>query len=463
MSPTTYGELFQQATRHLEQGRRELHLERFDGKEQAENAVSAYYGLLDASRQHIWALITPARMAGVIATEHPHPVEAAALALAESLQVGPDDLPPHPQVIASPRHDWDRAGRYLRAAADLLSTHVNVTGGALTPDAAMVWDPVARNAALGRVGSLVAQLAATQEALALRAGQAGLRWERVGRWLPRGEQTLTAALEVVRVAELTGATGSDLDGLTAAGTEVVGTRAVDRVGELVARIRRTSWKVREQPDYSVRTLADVARVGFEVAVHTATFHGVDLRDHQSATRDPFARRAGCWLSLVGDLQGYLGSGPGNGQVHSDVAAVHQLLGALIPRHHLAGDRGTSSSTDERHLGATMHGACAALVQAGDWNAATFARLARSGQVYVPIETLSRDELSERPDLATAKLTGARLVPAPTARVESTLDRYRDVARAGIAVAAHTSALATANVMSHHDDVHVISRASAVQR
>jgi hypothetical protein len=97
---------------------------------------------------------------------------------------------------------------------------VNVTGGALTPDAALVWDPVARNAALGRVGGFVSQLSATQDALALRAGQAGLRWERVGRWLPPGDRTRTAALEVVRVAELTGATVTDLDGLTAASTRV---------------------------------------------------------------------------------------------------------------------------------------------------------------------------------------------------------------------------------------------------
>ncbi|MBO3087113.1 hypothetical protein [Cellulomonas dongxiuzhuiae] len=400
----------------------------------------------------------------MIATEHPHPVEAAALALAQTLQVGPDDLPPHPQVVAPPRRDWDQAGRYLRAASDLLATHVNVTGRALTPDAALVWDPVARNAALGRVGGFVAQLSVSQDALALRAGQAGLRWERVGRWLPPGDRTRTVALEVVRVAELSGATVTDLDGLTAASTQVHSTRPADRLGELIARIRRTAWDVREQPDCSVRTLADVARAGFEVAVHTATFHGVDLHDRQAVGRDPSARRAGAWLALMGDLRGYLGAGPGNGQIHADVAAVHQLLGDLVPRDRLTSDRGSSANPDERHLGGTLHGACAALVQASEWNAATFARLARTAQVYVPIDTLSRDELSDQPDLATAKLNGARLVPALAERTETTLDRYRDVARAGISTAtSRWDPAVVAHARTREDATLVLSREPAALR
>src|SRR4051794_12473906 len=116
MSRATYGALLDEATRHLERGRRQVHEDRFDDKGNADIAVSAYYGLLDAARQHIWAVITPARMAGVIASEHPPPVEATALVLAQALRVGPDDLPPHPQVVSAPRHPWDHAGRCLRAA-----------------------------------------------------------------------------------------------------------------------------------------------------------------------------------------------------------------------------------------------------------------------------------------------------------------------------------------------------------
>jgi len=297
-----------------------------------------------------------------------------------------------------------------------------------------------------------------QDSLALRAGQAGLRWERVGRWLSPSERIRSAALEVVRVAELTGATLTDLDGLTAASTAVLGSRPAERLGELVARIRRSAWNLREQPDYSVRTLGDVARVGFEVAVHTATFHGVDLHDRQAVVRDPSARRAGAWLALMGDLQGYLSSGPGDGQIHADVVAVHQLLADLVPRDRLSGDRAQSARPDERHLGAILHGACAGLVQAGEWNAATFGRLASSAHVYVTVDTLSRDELSERPDLAKAKLTGMRLVPAPTERTETTLDRYRDVARAG--VVPHTDRAPTASIQRH--DARVLTREPVTQ-
>ena len=78
---------------------------------------------------------------------------------------------------------------------------------------------------------------------------------------------------------------------------------------------------------------------------------------------------------------------------------------------------------------------------------------------MPIDTLSRDELSERPDLAASKFTGAWLVPAPAERTENTLDRYREVAWAG--AAAHADPTTVAHV-STRDDIHVLSREPAVQ-
>lgn len=428
MSPATYGSLFEQAARAMDEGRRQVQFAKFETKDQAEDAVSAYYGLLEAAREHVWALITPARVAGVVQSEHRHPVENSAVWMANSMPTGPDDVRPHVSLIAPARHPWDEAARYLRAGADLLGTHTTATGVARTPDAWVVWDEVARHAALGRLGGLVASLSAAQDALALRVGQAGVRWERVGRWLPGGRRVNETALAVVRAADLVGASSADLDELAPANLAV---RRVDPVAELddrIGRLRRRAWNLRTEPDYSVRTLADLAQAGFVVAAQTAVFHGTDLHDKHAVVRSPYAKRAAAWLALMGDLRGYLGAGPGDGRVHADVAAVHDLLSSLVPRDRTGADRGVSPDPGERHLGGTLHGACASLARTAEWNAATFARLAHSGHVYVRLDDLHRDLVSERPDLAAAKLTrrGITLTPAPLELTERTLDRYRDV-------------------------------------
>lgn len=428
MSPATYGSLFDQATRAMDEGRRQVHFGRFDDAEQARAAVSAYYGLLQAAGEHVWALITPARVAGVVSSEHTHAVEAAAVLMATSMPNGPDDVPPHPSLLAPARHEWDHAARYLRAAADLLASHTTVTGGSRTPDAPTLWDEPTRHAALGRLGGLVTSLTIAQGALALRVGQVGLRWERVGRWLPDNRHLNQSALAVVRAADVHGATTTDLDQISPATFAVRHGSPVDELHDRIGRIRRRAWNLRAEPDYSVRTLADVARAGFEVAVQTSVFHGTDLHDRGSLSRSPHARRAATWLALLGDLRAYTGAGPGDARVHADVQAVHDLLTTLVPRETTGIDRAASTDRSERHLAGTLHGACASLAGAAEWNAATFARLAHSDNVYVCIDDLDRDTVSERPDLAAAKLTrhGARLAPAPLRLTERTLDRYRDV-------------------------------------
>jgi len=463
MSRATYGSLIEEATRYMESGRRQVHVERFRDKQDAEIAVAAYYGLLDAAREHIWTLVGPARMAGVIASQHPHPIEATAVVLADVLQAGPEDAPPNPHVVTPPRHVWDHAGRFVRAASDLISSHVTITGGLRTPDAVVVLDEQARTAALGRIGSFIAALTTTQDALALRVGQTGVRWTKIGRWLPPAMRLQAAALAVVRVAEVTGTpAASDLDGLSPATASVRDRTPIDHLDGLVSRIRRAAWTLRERPDYSVRTLADIARAGFEVAVHTAVFHGVDLHDRQLAARDPNARRAAAWLAVMGDLRSYRGECPVDRAVHADVVAVHDLLATLVPRHRLDVDRGTSADFDDRRLGAVLHGACAALGQAAGWNATTLSRLARGGHVYVEVERLGRDRLSEDADLAAAKLTGSTpLVPAPTERIETTLDRYRAVTDAAASWSSREQMEGIDGTRQHaqEQDAHVLTRAA----
>lgn len=296
--------------------------QRFDDRPSADHAVAAYYALLDAVRQHVWALITPGRIAGITASENGRPVEAAALRMAEQLLVAPDDVAPHPSLLRPPEHPWDEAARRLRAAADLLGTHTTINGGPRTPDAWVVWNDDARDGALGRLGALVVELAAAQDALALRAGQAGIHWSTVGRWLPPANRLREAALNVVAAADRAGARENPMDGLVPATGRVRVVCPVDEFGDRVARLRRRAWALRTAPDYSIRSWFDIAMAGLMVTAQTATFHGIDLHDAVVSAAHPSARRAASWLALMHDLRGYRGTGPGDEYIHADVTAVH---------------------------------------------------------------------------------------------------------------------------------------------
>jgi hypothetical protein len=458
MTPiATYGLLLEQATGHLRDGNRQIHHRRFDDRDQARDAVDAYYGLLDATRQHLWALIGPARMAGLAASEHPNAAEAAALNLLDSLPAEPDDLPPHPAVLTPPRHPWDHAGQHLRAATDLVGTHVSPTGAPRTPDALTVWDPAARTSGLARTGQLLTELLDAQDGLALRVGQTGLHWARVARWLPDTTRTRDLAHTLATTAP---AEDNGLDALAAATTRIRRSTPVDELTERVSRIRRTAWNLHDQPDYSIRTLADITRAGFDVAVHTAAFHAVDLHDPTVVARDPTARAVAAWLALHHDLAGYRTPSPADHTLRTDVAAIHELLDNLVPRDRPSNaDRATSADPAERHLAGTLHHASAALTQASRWGSDAFGRLARSGQVYLPVTGLTRDELSADADLAATKLTRpAAHVPASPERTDVTLALYQHVDRTKID-SASPRPVDQARAAAAHDRGPVLTRTS----
>lgn len=426
MNAATYGALMDSAAAHLAEGRRQVEGHRFDSKEDASLTVAAYRDLLDAARRHAWALISPARVAGVRASTHPHPVEAAALTMVDALPPAPDEAPTTDGGPA-PRHPWATARTHIRAASDLIASHVTIGGSGWTPDAALVWDDVARQGALGRLGGMTATLLATQDALALRAGQAGLRWSQIGRWLPPADRAHRAALDVVRTAEVTGVTTTELDALSPASTTIRAATAVDELAERVARIRRTAWDLRQHPDYSTGTFVDIAQAGLHLSVHTAAFHGLDLHAQDLPAGDLRVRRARAWLELLTDLRTYAETAPRSQDVHSDLVAVRRLLTALVPRGSVNEDRGLSARPAERALGGTLHAGCAALAESTSWCSASFNRLAQAGHLWVDVSSLSGEALSDDASLAEAKLVGVTtLARAPRDHVDRTLSRFSAV-------------------------------------
>lgn len=431
MTPVTYGRLLANATAYMREGNRQVHEVRLDDRDHAHHAIAAYSALLETVARHILTVVGHARVAGLAASPHTDTLETAAVRLAEVLPHHPHDLPFSPTPPAPPGHAWALAAGQLRAASDLLSTHVTPRGEAHTPDANVVWDADARSAALARLGAFTATLVSAQDALALRAGQAGVSWSAVRRWLPSTATTLELAEAVRQASRVMDADGQRFDDLAPATMAVHDGTLHDELIERVARIRRTAWSLASNPDYSVRTLDDVARAGFLTAAYTARFHHLDLHDPTTANRHPVARRVHAWLHLMGDLRGYQTPAPGNTELRHDTAAIHDLLETLVPTAGPDAGRGDApASVPDRELAGVLHGAVAGTAQAAQWCGTAFARLARSGQIYLPARALTGDELTDRADLAEVRLQRpAALVPAPAQRTEHTLDLFHAVTTA----------------------------------
>lgn len=421
----TYGSLVRAAWTELRAANHSIRVQPFEDRSAAEAACLSYFRLLESVRNQTWALVVPARLAGLASSDSPAPAEAAAVALMEALPPTPGAVKTRFEPVSNVR-GWPRAAACLNAAADLVSTHVTPTGGALTPDAERTWDITSRARALAGVGTFTLTALSAQEALALRCGQAGIPWAQLRRWLPDPEAARRVAWNLSRARDGEG----EVDGLEALEPSTRRIRVgqpVEELGDRVSRLRRMAWSLRETSDFSVGTLAAMNRVGFATAVHTAAFHGIDLSSVPST--DATSRHVGAWLRLLADMRDYRSAGPTSKHAADDSRAVRRLLEALAPHRDHRIDRGSLADVGERHLGATLHAACAAMAQAADWGATTFSRLARSGHVYVHAADLTGEELTDEPELAAAHLQAPlTLVRAPGPRVQQTLDRYREVTR-----------------------------------
>lgn len=93
----------------------------------------------------------------------------------------------------------------------------------------------------------------------------------------------------------------------------------------------------------------------------------------------------------------------------------------------------------------LNGAVQVMADIAVHEGTTFDRLARAGLLYTPAGTLPRDLVSERPDLAAARLE-RRIVRAPDAVTGATARLYTEVAAhpIGVPTPAPISRLAAAS-------------------
>jgi len=101
---------------------------------------------------------------------------------------------------------------------------------------------------------------------------------------------------------------------------------------------------------------------------------------------------------------------GDVAVREDLIAITRTLQTLAPITTTAPASGRAAPLD-RPLAETLNGAIATMTDIAGWNSLTLDRLARSGHIHVPGRVLTGEQVTDRPDLVTARLTG-HLAPAP---------------------------------------------------
>ena len=238
-------------------------------------------------------------------------------------------------------------------------------------------------------------------------------------------------------------------------------RTDDPVTELTdryARVRLHAWRLLENPDYSTTTLRDLAVLGVATHAHTAALHGANLTRADAPNRQlkPLLDRARAWQELHHTLTGLITAGPGDVVVREDLIAITPILQTLAPiTTTTTPGRGRTAPLD-RPLAEALNGAVATVTDIAGWNSLTLDRLARSGHVHVPGRVLTGEQVTDRPDLATARLTG-HLAQAPDDTRRAVTATYQTLRTHPFQP--NPPAAAPDAGIDHADDARVITRAA----
>ena len=430
--PATYGDLMDLAARAIYDGTALVQHLPFNNRTDAQVVLDHYRDALDALGDHVWHLVTPARRAGVLASMHPEATERAAVSMALAIDELTGRDRPLPFLLdatltSQPRltSHWSRAAKFVRAASDLIAVHHGPNGHPRSPDAALIENPGPRATALARVGNLARAMLAMEDALALRAIQAGIPGTQVRRQLPGMGHVRTHARDAATRGNGVSIETGSLDDVGLLGNPIRTSDPIAELSDRLLRLRRMSWELVSHPDHSIETLRDLATAGVAIHAHAAAFYGADVvHSPQTRVLDPATQalleHGRTWQDLTVRLRPFITPAPCDDVVRDDLVAVGHLLQALAP---LTGPTtGGATRLSERATGAALNGAVQVIADIAEWNAQTFTRLAHSGQLHIPARALTGDDVTNDPTLATAKLTG-RLVTAPESATSRVTELY----------------------------------------
>ncbi|MDT0164469.1 hypothetical protein Q9R32_02730 [Actinotalea sp. AC32] len=431
---TSYADLLAQATAHVRDGATILRGDRFWTPREALDAIGDYHGVLDAIASHARRLVWPAqfhRIGRTRSADGAEPTSRVAMELVTGIEHLTGEARPHPSQLGAQRTPWAHAALCLRTAADLVATHFGPVGKPRTPDAAST-TAATFEAGLADVGRLAQAVLAQEEPLALRALQAGVSRGVLDRQLPGLDHLADVARHLA--SDTPRPVGTSLDALAQAPLR---RRLDDPAADLthtMIRLRQATWELAGDRGDALASLRTMAALGVAVHAHTAAFHGADLAASDTAAADRGAgalvRHARAWQRLHQALSDFAILAPPTPSIRNDAGAAARLLRHLAPVERRQQSEPLTPS--ERHIGAVLNGAVQVMADIAVHEGTTFDRLARAGLLYTPARTLPRDLVSERRDLATARLEH-RIVRAPDVITEATARMYAEVAAHPIGV------------------------------
>jgi len=411
----TYADLLATAGHHLTTGALQVRQRPFDRPGEARTALQDFHAVLDAIETHTWTLLGPSRLAGISPATRTQPVAAQAIAMVGGLRELVGAERPHPSTLDLADRPWAQGALQVRGASDLLAVHLDARGRQRSPHAATIGDPAARDGALIRLAGHLDTLLATESTLGLRALQAGLSTVEVTRALPGLDTNRAFASHLARNPGQSGSAA--LDRLRLIGEPLRTEDPVLLAGDLIHRLRQSTWALGAHPDYSVATLSDLATASLAIHVHAAATRGANLTHNPpTVPKDAAAllARAAIWRDLRTDLAEYQAPGPPDPHIRADVITLRDLLPHLAP---LTG----TSPTDPRTTD-LLHAAVGATEEIATTAADAFRRLAASGHVRIQGRHLTTDQLGTNPTLITAHVTGTT-TPAPPVRCRATTNLW----------------------------------------
>jgi hypothetical protein len=411
---------------------------RFTNQAEGREAVDAYEDLLAAIGSHLDYLIGPTKVGpGAIGSRNVEPALAQArtvLAERGRRHPAPDQLGDlHPVARA-----WREAAAGLRAATDLLDTHRGPERQWRTPDAWLLDHPQQTAAALQPLADLTRAIAGSGHTLALR-----------GREVMPGNVTF---VELLNAAPLRIAAGgmreyarahseiSTLDGMRLANaTSVPADAALESAVHTVALLRQQAWEHTREAQVSIRTLREYAVAAVNIHQHAAAIVAAaatrypDFRPGQdnevgaAALRkasDASRQSAAAWRALHERCEQLHSPAPGDTEVHVQVAALEASLRAVTrsgndwrPAQAIVPDAATAG-----RLLAEVHRLLSAVDEIAGWHQRVAGVLAANRQLYGPAVNFDRDDVSDDPRLAVARLA-RKLAPIPPRDVNALLDAY----------------------------------------
>jgi len=466
----TYRELVDAAFSAIGKASFEMMRARFGGEPEAVAAVTAYRDLLDAVRTHMEYFIPSTRQSEFAAAatneavpDLTAPLRASMVLLAQRArrsvaQADPADLPP-------PARLWRAAAARLRAAHDLLDTHRDPDYGWRTPDAWLLDSPRPQAAAINSLAGFLRTVANSGQALALRAREANRDIDCADLLDPTPLRIAAASLSHhVRASSPIDA----LDELTPA--RVAGRapksapQPLGRAIHTMTALRQQAWEQARGPHVSIRTIGQYALLAITVHQHASAIASTAARRHPHVTtNDPAAatvRRlqqssqlssaaAAAWRKVYQLSTGLQASAPPDVRTYEQVLEVRADLESVTR----AGDGWRRiddlfpDETTARRVLADAHRIVRPLEEISAWQTAAIGRLATGDGLFVAATSLDRDDVSEDPMLAAARLA-RRLVPLPQRQTQQLLQACATADHATwAAVKAHASTTGPAGASS----------------